>query len=282
MKKILSKIIKSIIFGLIAVVLVTLGIDASDHYDNLSQSIIGRTLFGEDTGPCTKDMVFVPSEKGGFCIDKYEASPGSECPEKTINNQSQTLVNINDVNCLPVSESGQMPWRFISQNQAAVACAKAGKRLPSDEEWYLASLGTPDKNEQWGKEDCQVAKNWPEQPGLSGSAKNCVSAYGAYDMIGNVWEWVKGEIKDGKFNGNKLPGDGYIKGVSSRGIPIETIVQEGDPNFNNDYLWIKNSGIRGMARGGYWDNDAEAGLYAMYLVSPTYFSGTGVGFRCAK
>ncbi len=55
-----------------------------------------------------------------------------------------------------------------------------------------------------------------------------------------------------------------------------------DQNFNEDYLWIKKKGVRGIARGGYWANGAEAGVYAMYLVSPTSFAGDGIGFRCVK
>ena len=72
-----------------------------------------------------------------------------------------------------------------------------------------------------------------------------------------------------------------MSSVTSDGMIVST-EKEKDPNFNEDYLWIKKSGIRGMARGGYWANGADAGGYAMYVVSPTSFSGDGVGFRCAK
>lgn len=282
MKKIILKAVKGLVIGVIAVILVTLGIDASDNFNNLSESIFGRLIFGEENGPCPKEMVFVPTENGGFCIDKFEAAPDETCPYFEVIDQEKTRENLNDSSCKPVSKIGVKPWRFISQSQAAVACAKAGKRLPTDEEWYLASLGTPDPNTDWGKENCHVNKNWDGQPGQTGSGEYCVSSYGAYDMVGNVWEWVKGEIVDGKFSKRQMPESGFVKAIDSRGIPTQTSEGEPDINFNNDFLWIKSSGVRGMARGGYWDNKEGAGVYAMYLVSPTSFAGKGIGFRCAR
>ncbi|OGF24934.1 hypothetical protein A2303_06505 [Candidatus Falkowbacteria bacterium RIFOXYB2_FULL_47_14] len=281
-KKFFSKILVSLIIGIIAVILVTIGIDAADNYDNFSGSIIGRVLYGEDEGPCPDGMVFVPSDKGGFCIDKYENSPGDGCSVKNVSSQNETRDNIDKADCEPVSRAEASPWRFISQSQAIAACAKAGKRLPTGEEWYLASLGTPDPDRDWGPDDCQVNANWPDQPGLSGSGKNCVSAAGAYDMVGNVWEWVKEEIRDGQYGDLSAPLNGYISSIDIHGMPLATDTQVADPNFNEDYFWVKNTDIRGMMRGGYWENKSDAGLYSVYLVSPPDFAGTGAGFRCVK
>lgn len=236
----------------------------------------------QNNGPCPRDMVYISFSGGGFCMDKYEASPGEDCAYQEISNQNDTRVNLSQPDCHPVSLPGTRPWRFISQAQAMSACAKAGKRLPTDEEWYLASLGTPDKESNWTADDCQVKNNWDSQPGLTGSAKNCVSSAGAYDMIGDVWEWVNGEIKDGYYKDAKLPPAGYIRSVNTAGLPLETDTTTADPNYNGDYLWIKDTETRGIARGGYWDNKGEAGLYSLYLVSLPSFAGTGVGFRCAK
>ena len=268
--------------GIIALVLVTVGIDATDHYDNMSESLVGRLVLGESEGPCSEDMVYISSEYGGFCIDKYEASPGKKCPENIITTQADTRNNLDTPGCGPESVLGKVPWRFVSQAQAAQACAKAGKRLPTDEEWYQASLGTPDPENNWGKDDCHVDKNWGREPGLTGTGVNCVSSSGASDMIGNVWEWVKGEAKEGLFKGSRLPEAGYVTATDSTGSPIETNADQSDPNYNEDYFWLKTTGVRGMARGGYWENKEEAGMYAVYLVSPPSFAGTGIGFRCAK
>jgi len=282
MKRILRKIVKYSVIGLAAVFLASIGIDAADHRGAFSQSIVGKLIFQEDDQRCSSDMVFVPTESGGFCIDKYENSPNGKCQNRKVFSQADTRSNLDYSDCFPVSEKGAEPWRFISQTQAISACAKAGKRLPTAEEWFLASQGTPDLERNWDKNDCQVGNNWDNQPGFSGSGENCVSSYGAYDMIGNVWEWVKGEAEDGMHEGRRLPDSGYVASADSKGIPIEANKENADPNFNEDYFWIKSGGIRGMARGGYWENKADAGLYSLYLVSPPSFAGTGIGFRCAK
>lgn len=266
----------------VAVILVTVGIDASDHYDNFSESIVGRLWFGEDSGPCPAEMVFVANEKGGFCIDRYEASAGDDCPYREPVNQGDSRVNLDHNKCKPVSVVNALPWRYISQSQAAVACAKSGKRLATATEWYQASLGTPDMSKSWQADDCQVDRNWSMQPGRTGDGVNCVSAFGAYDMIGNVWEWVSGEIAEGRYNSRELPADGYVVSVDSSGLPVETSPEAADENYNEDYLWIKKSDVRGIARGGYWDNQEKAGFYSLYLVSSPSFAGTGVGFRCVK
>lgn len=262
--------------------LVTISIDAADNYDNLSQSFLGKVFFG-DSGPCPSDMVFIPYENGGFCMDKYEASPNKNCPVLKPSNQQDTRVDLTSAGCSAASQKSKIPWTFISQSQAREACARAGKRLPTNEEWFAASLGTPDfKKDDWGDSDCQLSSNWETQPGETGSGEICVSSYGTYDMIGNVWEWVAGEIVDGKYNGKKLPESGFIDEVDINGIPTISNKNTSNPNYNDDYFWMKDSKTRGMARGGFWDNKKEGGIYSSYLVSQPSFAGVGIGFRCVK
>lgn len=251
--------------------------------DNISSFLPAMLVRESQKEICPEDMVFVPSPEGGFCIDKYENSPGPNCPFQNPQSPRETKENLDTPECKPISAPGKLPWTFISQNQAQLACAKAKKRLPTNKEWYLASLGTPDKNSDWGKDDCHIAKNWDFQPGKTGSGKNCVSSFGAYDMIGNVWEWVDEVIIDGYYeNKRRLPERGYIKEVDDRGIPTQTDSEFPDPNYNEDYFWISFEGTRGFLRGGYWDNSSRAGIYSIYLYYQPSSSGPGVGFRCAK
>lgn len=281
MKGIFKKILKGTAIGAAAVFLVAVGIDATDNYDNLSQSILGRLIAPQEE-PCPKDMVYVPNEKNGFCIDKFEVAPSDKCQYLSISSQSQTRDNLADGDCRPVSESGREPWRFLSQSQATLACAKAGKRLPTAEEWYQASLGTPDKQAERTSDDCHLSSNWPEQPGKTGSAPQCQSSFGAYDMVGNVWEWVKGEALDGEFRGREMPESGYITAVDTNGLPVSTQAEKGDPNFNYDRFWYNKKGVRSLARGGYWGSREDGGMYAAYLNVPPSFAGAGIGFRCVR
>jgi formylglycine-generating enzyme required for sulfatase activity len=206
----------------------------------------------------------------------YEASPGADCPFVNIQSQADTIENIDSGDCVPVSVSGQEPWRFISRDQAAWACSKAGKRLLSSSEWQQASYGTPDE-----KDNCQTDNNWDKQPGLTGTAPECISSSGAYDMIGNVWEWVSDTVNDGSLNGEKLANSGYVKGIGNNSLAVISS-EDGQVNYNNDYFWIKQSGQKAVARGGYWDSQERGGIFSAYVVAPPDQAEVGIGFRCAR
>lgn len=264
---------REIVVVISSIVLTTVGIKAADNFMNTGGE--------QGSGACPADMVQVLSSGGSFCIDKYESSAGPDCPHASPTTQTETRNNLDNVNCRAVSAKGALPWRNISQNQAASACAKAGKRLPTNKEWFQAAMGTPDPETGWGAEDCNVSKNWGSQPGQTGSGGKCVSAAGASDMVGNVWEWVQGTIYNGEYENRALPKQGYVAAMDENSLPSET-VESADPNYDEDYLYIKNSGTRGIARGGYWDNKMEAGVNSAYMVSSPSFAGDGIGFRCVK
>ena len=175
----------------LAVVVTTLGIKAADNFRGRNEK--------EQTaeGACPPGMVIVVMAGGNFCIDVYEASVGPGCPNGDPGNQGASLANLDDSGCQAVTVKDALPWRNLSRDQAAIACARAGKRLPTNAEWQQAALGTPDPMSGWGPDDCQVNTNRSGQPGLTGQGEKCLSAAGAYDMIGNVWEWVEETVDDG-------------------------------------------------------------------------------------
>ncbi len=270
---------KTIFVVLTSIILTTVIVKAVDNPEVFTATI-NVILGGKEK--CPDDMVFVPTANGGFCIDKYENSPAADCPHQDPQSQAETKDNLDSTSCKPVSVAGAIPWRFISQDQARLACSKAKKRLPTNEEWYLAALGTPDPNGNWQKEDCNLANNWNQQPGKTGSGKNCISSAGAYDMVGNIWEWVNDTSINGIVDNKILPERGYIDSTDGKGLPASTNPSLPNPNYNEDFFWIQKDGIKAFARGGYWNNQAAGGYYSIYLIHPPSYAGPATGFRCAK
>ena len=87
-----------------------------------------------------------------------------------------------------VSIPGVQPTACVTWFQAQQACGNSRKRLPSNAEWQLAVAGTPDPGPDNGTTD-RNSGNVLDTVN-TGSRSSCKSSYGAYDMVGNVAEWV--------------------------------------------------------------------------------------------
>jgi hypothetical protein len=154
-------------------------------------------------------------QSGPTCVDQFEASlwkvtgdvcirlikQGRELPPSCL--QQATQVGINGIdytdaqcqfngggctNLFALSLPGVIPARSINYFIAAAACRNSGKRLPSNAEWQAAALGTPDP---WPQDDpveqCNVSGS---SAAATGTRSKCRSDVGAYDMVGNVIEFV--------------------------------------------------------------------------------------------
>jgi len=144
------------------------------------------------------------------------------------------------------NRAGENPVVMKTWYEARDACANAGKRLCGDSEWTVACEGQerlpypygydrnsdacnidkphPDVNEKaLGSSDPKVrdaeAKRlWQGEP--SGARSSCVSAYGVFDMTGNVDEWVVNESGQPYKSGLK---GGYWGPVRDRCRPMTTV-----------------------------------------------------------
>lgn len=257
-------------------ILTTLGINAFDNLDTPGRSLLGAAFTTLTQEGCPDGMVFVGSSTGGMCVDAFEASAGDSCTFDDPQSGKETNDNLALASCVAVSEKNEMPWRSITRQQAELACARAGKRLPNAEEWYRAGLGTPDTD------DCNVRDASAIGPRATGKNSTCATPQGVHDTIGNVWEWVQETVEAGSYNGVPLPAEGYITESDSAGMPTATNVDEGADAYFKDYFWLDHLGTRGIIRGGYWNSGTDAGAYAVNITVPPSFVGNAVGFRCVK
>jgi formylglycine-generating enzyme required for sulfatase activity len=184
-----------------------------------------------------------------------------------------TLKNVESKECLSESKKDSLPWRFITRDQAMLMCARSGKRLPSNDELYALSLGMSNVETECNITSKNVAR--------TGSRDTCVSPHGAYDLIGNVWEWASDDVMNGTYKSTVLPSSGYVAQVDSNGMAVSSSV-EPQELFGKDYFWSKNEGAYGIIRGGYYDSGTDAGVYTVHADTLPTTASAGIGFRCVK
>lgn len=151
---------------------------------------------------------------------------------------------------------GDRPRDRITWIESEAFCNLRGARLPTEAEWEYAARGPDSLVYPWG--DDFVADNvvYNGNSGLRtwdvGSKTGGVSWVGAYDLSGNVWEWVNSLYMALPYD----PDDG----------------REVDSN-------IDSSNLR-MVRGGSWINDASGVRAAFRGAHLPSNENVNFGFRC--
>lgn len=269
----LIKFSKPILRGtlvLAAVIIITsLSVDATDTF-RTSQSALGIFAHYATTPGCPAETVPVTVNGVSLCIDTYENSVGANCVIAEPASDIDTAANSNDADCVPVSKPGVLPWRYVSQVQAAQLCARTHKRLPTPLEWFTAAAGTPD-----GSENCNVAAAVT----ATGEKTLCRSGVGTFDMVGNVWEFVSGESVNGMLAEAVLPAEGYVQEITADGLPRLTALVPA-PIYNSDYFWSNASGTFAIMRGGFYGSGSDGGVYSAHAAVAQSFSSAAAGFRC--
>lgn len=201
-----------------------------------------------------------------FSIDKYEVT----------NAQYKSCVSSG--NCTAPAQVGfeltpdyytntdydDYPVAFVTWTQAAAYCKAQGKRLPTEAEWETAARGTDGRMYPWGSEtpdcskahygDCSAENNASHGPLPVGSLVGGVSPSGAYDMAGNMAEWVS---------------DWYHNDAYDAWPDGSTPVAPAGGRMKS---------IRG---GSWWCHDDRLVAGRREPMNPYYRAGN-IGFRCAR
>lgn len=255
-----------------ALIITTLGISASDTLSGNAGSLLGM-LSQTETGPCPADMTHVVVGQTYSCVDTYEVSPSKKCLVQNPKTIQDTQKNINDRTCQPESKDEGNPWTYVTRAQAQALCARVGKRLPSSDEWYSFSVGTPDQDGT-----CNINGAGSVTPG---TYTQCVSAAGVFDAVGNVWEWTSDDVFDGVYNNRPLPSEGFVAQVDAAGVATLTDSEPSDM-FDKDYFWQNPVGVYGMLRGGFFGSGSDAGVYAVHTKTAPTDAAIAIGFRCVR
>lgn len=250
-----------------------------------------------DGDGCPDDMARV----GDVCVDKYESSfncttyttqatassggaintIGAETSTYLWLTKSSATMSSDPAVCKSLSQNNSVPYTTITQYDSKQSCKLAGKRLINNQEWQDAAMGTPDDDTK-----CNIlsgnsgggtfipSATWYNEGGndatYTGTAGDCVSKYGVYDMIGNVWEWTD-DLADAVINtdypNTATYGDDYVW----RNTVGSIYTREGD----------SSASLSAFLRGGSWSTGAPAGAFALALNNGPSGWGWVLGFRCS-
>ncbi len=132
--------------------------------------------------------------------------------------------------------SGRKPVTGIDWDDAAAYAKWAGKRLPTEEEWEFAARGTTGFRYVWGNEWRPRIANADTSAHGHGGASHVgehtgVSPFGAFDMIGNAWEWTASDFA--AYPGGQAQAESGLKVI--RGGSWESNRNEATTTFRRGY-----------------------------------------------
>ncbi len=152
------------------------------------------------------------------------------------------------------------PSAWVTWFQAAAAARNSSKRLPTNQEWQVAALGTPDTADDEST-TCAIDSSGAA---ATGSRSACVSDVGAFDMVGNLWEWG---AEWGDF------ANGCASWSGDFGSDISCV---GGPGSGSNLP-------AALTRGGNWNSHAPfAGVFAIQTANDPSAPSSFVGFRAVR
>lgn len=146
--------------------------DGGDEYENPEHDVTVKSFY--------IDLYEVTNEDYKKCVDDRR------CP------RPEGWVNQTDYQV----GTALQPVTGVTWGAANEYAKWAGKRLPTEVEWEFAARGTDGRRYPWGREWQQGKANANgESKGLADvGIYRGESRFGAFDMVGNAWEWTASKL----------------------------------------------------------------------------------------
>ncbi|NDJ78471.1 MAG: formylglycine-generating enzyme family protein [Chloroflexi bacterium] len=188
---------------------------------------------------------------------------GQPCVETTAEEAERSLIAYDATSgtytVVNPATNNERPVSLVTWYGANAYCEEIGRRLPTEAEWERAARGPENRIYPWGGQFDETRANSSRSgvensPDLVTAYPNGASGYGAYNMAGNVAEWVS---------------DWYSATYYGSG---DTVNPLGPPT---------GGGSQKVIRGGSWDT-VPLFLRSVHRQSADPLSASpSVGFRCA-
>lgn len=218
----------------------------------------------------------------------------------------------------PVSQAAGLPWRRIDQNQARIACDALNSggatnfALISNPEWMTIARDIENQDENWtggavgfglifqGNNGSNTASSYNGSDPEGGAGRDAKAMHvlsngeEIWDISGNVWEWVDWNITPSKkayYSADGSPQSAWreftlldtLIGLADEMFPNSW--QPTNPLFNStrgtgQYYAGSNASGGAALRGGRWNDETGAGVFALALPVSSTSSDNSFGFRC--
>jgi formylglycine-generating enzyme required for sulfatase activity len=159
----------------------------------------GEFTMGNDNG--NGDPFDGPVHKinlNSFYVDKYEVTNGhyKDCVDAGVCQAPTQRSSMKIPSYYGSTKFKDYPVTWVDWNMAKTYCEWRGAHLPTEAEWEKAARGIDGREFPWEKVGVIIDKTYANYGNLVGdftavgSYEKGKSPYGAYDMAGNVFEWV--------------------------------------------------------------------------------------------
>lgn len=139
-----------------------------------------------------------------------------------------------------MSQDDDYPIVCVSWKNAKAFCKWAGLKLPTEAQWEFSCRAGTTTTYYFGDDKKDLGDySWTHansQALTQPVARKKPNAWGLYDMLGNVWEWVEDDYVD-RYDGGPSDGSARLEGKMTK-------VLRGGSWSNNTWFWVCSSGAR--------------------------------------